>query len=121
MIAWQLWRFGRLIRHETELTSQKITNPDLTFCNGHLSEEAIRAVLTLPRKKLDQAQAASEELLGRYAAIGRGATDVVFTPVEVRSILEAVLTHIQEGMVDDRDDDDDSDGEEEGNSPEIDV
>jgi hypothetical protein len=120
LIAWQFWRFGRLIRHETELTSQKIANPDLSFGNGHLSRDAIRAVLTLPSKKLEQAQAASEELLGRYAAIGSGATDVVFTPVEVRSILEAVLTHVQEGMDDDRDDDD-GDGEEEGNSPDIDV
>ena len=27
LIAWQLWRFGRLIRHETALTNEKITSP----------------------------------------------------------------------------------------------
>ena len=27
LIAWQLWRFGRLIRHETALTSEKIHKP----------------------------------------------------------------------------------------------
>jgi hypothetical protein len=27
LIAWQLWRFGRLIRHETALTTEKIHEP----------------------------------------------------------------------------------------------
>ena len=27
LIAWQLWRFGRLIRHETALTTEKIHKP----------------------------------------------------------------------------------------------
>jgi hypothetical protein len=27
LIAWQLWRFGRLIRHETALTNEKIHMP----------------------------------------------------------------------------------------------
>jgi hypothetical protein len=123
LIAWQLWRFGRLIRHETELTSEKITNPDLTYHNGHLSHQAIREVLAQPGKKIDQAQAALSELLERYGAISRRAVDVEFEPSEVRLLLEAVLDHIQESADDDLEGegDDNHDGEAESNSPDIDV
>jgi hypothetical protein len=31
LIAWQLWRFGRLIRHETALTNQKIHEPSASI------------------------------------------------------------------------------------------
>ena len=69
LIAWQLWRFGRLIRHETELTSEKIARPDLAYHNGHLSREAIQSVLTQPKAKLEKEHAAALELLTRYGAI----------------------------------------------------
>jgi hypothetical protein len=37
VIAWQLWRFGRLIRHETALVSQKIHEPPESIFDLDLS------------------------------------------------------------------------------------
>jgi hypothetical protein len=125
LLAWQLWRFGRLIRHETELTSEKIANPDLTYHNGHLSREAIQRVLTQPKAKLEKEHAAALELLTRYGSIARCSPGVLFEAGEVRVLLEAVLDHIQETTEnnDEVDDENDIEGdsEEEGNSPDIDV
>jgi hypothetical protein len=127
LMAWQVWRFGRLIRHETELTSEKIANPDLTYHNGHLSREAIQSVLTQPKAKLEKEHAAALELLTRYGTIARCSPDVKFDPSEVRSLLEAVLDHIQNTTEETTEDDvegdgsDNSDGEVESTSPDIDV
>src|SRR5262245_54125851 len=45
LIAWQLWRFGRLIRHETALTNEKIhKSPESIFDVGNnptVTKEAI--------------------------------------------------------------------------------
>src|SRR6516162_913526 len=46
LIAWQLWRFGRLIRHETALTTEKIHEPpesmfDLDLSRSTVTKEAI--------------------------------------------------------------------------------
>lgn len=127
LIAWQLWRFGRLIRHETELTSEKIANPDLTYHNGHLSREVIQSVLTQPKAKLEEEHAAALELLTRLRAIAQCSLSVLFDPSEVRSLLEAVLDHIQDTAEEITEDDgegeggDNDDGEVENNSPDIDV
>jgi hypothetical protein len=96
LIAWQLWRMGRLIRHETELIGQKIINPDLTYSSGSLTREAIHEVLANPKAKLDQEHAKAEERVSRYAALGNGASGVVFAADEVREILEAVLAQVQD-------------------------
>jgi hypothetical protein len=117
LIAWQLWRFGRLIRHETELTSEKIANPDLTYHTGHLSREAIQNVLTQPKAKIEKERIAALELLARYGTIIQCSSEVVFEPSEVRHLLEAVLDHIQNNMEDPVEED----GGEEGNSSDIDV
>src|SRR5262249_2887314 len=44
LIAWQLWRFARLIRHETALTTEKIHEPaefDLDLSRSTVTKEAI--------------------------------------------------------------------------------
>ena len=44
LIAWQLWRFGRLIRHETALTTEKIHEPPesiLDLSRSTVTKEAI--------------------------------------------------------------------------------
>jgi hypothetical protein len=45
LIAWQLWRFGRLIRHETALTNEQIHEPPESlldsFSRSTLTKEAI--------------------------------------------------------------------------------
>jgi hypothetical protein len=123
LIAWQLWRFGRLIRHETELTSEKVARPDLAYHNGHLSREVIQSVLTQPKAKLEEEHAAALELLTRYGAIPQCSHEVLFDPLEARPLLEAVLAHIQDNMEDTVEEgaSDDDDGEEEGNSPDLNV
>ena len=87
LIAWQLWRFGRLIRHETELTSEKIANPDLAYHSGHLSREAIQSVLTQPKAKLEKEQAAALRTPDALRAIPQCSPEVLFDPSEVRSFL----------------------------------
>jgi hypothetical protein len=46
LIAWQLWRFGRLIRHETALTNEKIHKPpEPIFDVGHNPTVTKQAIL----------------------------------------------------------------------------
>ena len=123
LIAWQLWRFGRLIRHETELTSEKIARPNLTYRNGHLSPEVIQSVLTQPKATLEKEHVATLDLLTRYGTIAQCSPEALFDASEVRSLLEAVLDHIQDTTEGDPQNDgsDNEDGEVESNSPDIDV
>jgi hypothetical protein len=108
LIAWQLWRFARLIRHETALTIEKIREPpesmfDLDLSRWTVTKEAILdAIARLECEKRNgnsrnevsskQPKADSKRsLLSRCRAIERAASDVMFDPSEVREILGLVL------------------------------
>ena len=80
-------------------------------------------MLTQPKAKLEKEHAATLELLTRYGAIPQCSPEVLFDPSEVRSLLEAVLDHIQDTTEDDveGEGDDNDDGEVESNSPDINV
>ena len=110
LIAWQLWRFGRLIRHETALTLQKIHEPpESMFGLGRssVSREAILdaiAQLECERQDGNSREGASSKkpkadsnnsLLSRCRAIERQAPDVIFDPSEVREILGLVLEQVR--------------------------
>jgi hypothetical protein len=112
LIAWQLWRFGRLIRHETALTTEKIHEPpesmlDLDLSRSTVTKEAILdAIARLECEKRNgnscneasskQPKADSKRsLLSRCRAIESGAADVLFDPSEVREILGLVLEQVR--------------------------
>src|SRR5262245_38552387 len=102
LIAWQLWRFGRLIRHETALTNEKIHKPpESIFDVGNNPTVTKAAILdaiarlecerqngnsrnrTSPKKlKADL----ENSLLSRWRAIESAASDVMFDPSEVLEI-----------------------------------
>jgi hypothetical protein len=106
LIAWQLWRFGRLIRHETALTNEKIHKPPESIFdvgnNPTVTKEAILDAIarfecerhngTSPQKSKSDAK---NSLLSRCRAIERGAPDVMFDPSEVREILGLVLEQVR--------------------------
>jgi hypothetical protein len=136
LIAWQLWRFGRLIRHETALTTEKIHEPPesmFDLSRSSVTKEAILdAIAKLEGKKRNGNSgngASSKEpktesnnsLLSRCRAIENGAADVMFDPLEVREILGRVLEQVHwsreeqndlESDDGEADNDDDSQGEE---------
>ena len=111
LIAWQLWRFGRLIRHETALTSEKIHKPpESIFDVDHsptVTKQAILdaiARLECERQNGDSRNGASSKqskadsnnsLLARCREIESGAADVMFDPSEVREILGLVLEQVR--------------------------
>ena len=106
LIAWQLWRFGRLIRHETALTNEKIHKPpESIFDVGHsptVTKEAILAAIarfecerqsgTSPKKSKADSK---NSLLSRCRAIEGEASDVMFDPSEVREILGLILEQVR--------------------------
>jgi hypothetical protein len=111
LIAWQLWRFGRLIRHETALTNEKIHKPpESIFDVDHsptVTKQAILdaiARLECERQNGDSRNGASSKqskadsnnsLLARCREIESGAADVMFDPSEVREILGLVLEQVR--------------------------
>jgi hypothetical protein len=111
LIAWQLWRFGRLIRHETALTNEKIHKPPESIFdldnNPTVTKEAILdAIVRLEceRQNGNSRNGTSPKepkadlknsLLSRCRAIESAAPDVMFDPSEVRGILELVLEQVR--------------------------
>jgi hypothetical protein len=111
LVAWQLWRFGRLIRHETAITNEKIhKSPESIFDVGNnptVTKEAIldaiarlecerqngnsRNGISPKERKADS----KNSLLSRCRAIESGTADVMFDPSEVREILGLVLEQVR--------------------------
>jgi hypothetical protein len=106
LLAWQLWRFGRLIRHETALTNEKIHKPPESIFdvgnNPTVTKEAILAAIarfecerqngTSPKKSKADSK---NSLLSRCRAIESRAPNVMFDPSEVREILGLVLEQVR--------------------------
>jgi hypothetical protein len=136
LIAWQLWRFSRLIRHETALTNEKIHKPPESIFdidnNPAVTKEAILdaiARLECESRNGNSHNGASskqpkadsnDSLLSRCRAIESATPDVMFDPSEVRQILELVLEQVrstaeeeinEDGGDDEADNDEDSRGE----------
>jgi hypothetical protein len=112
-IAFQLWRADRLIRHETDLVHSQIVNPNRPF-GEEADKDTVQVVITTPRQQLNSELAASEELISRYEAIGSEASDVVFSPAEVREFLESILEHVEgREQFDDDDEPEELDSQEE--------
>jgi hypothetical protein len=111
LIAWQLWRIGRLIRHETASTNEKIHKPPESIFdvsnNPTVTKEAILDAIarlecerqngnSRKRTSSKQSKAGSKNsLLSRCRAIESGAADVMFDPSEVREILGLVLEQVR--------------------------
>jgi hypothetical protein len=111
LLAWQLWRFGRLIRHETALTTEKIHKPPESIfdvdSNPTVTKQAILdAIVRLECEKQNgnsHNEASSKQpkadlkrsLLSRCRAIENAASDVMFEPSEVREILGPVLEQVR--------------------------
>jgi hypothetical protein len=111
LIAWQLWRVGRLIRHETALTTEKIHEPprsvfDAGIGTVTLTKETILTAITKfegERQNGSSRNGASSKpevdslnsLLARCRSIESSASDVMFTPLEVREILRLVLEGVR--------------------------
>jgi hypothetical protein len=130
LIGWQLWRLGRLIRHETALTNEKIHKPpESIFDVDHNPTVTKPAILdAIARFECERQNGTSlqksksnpkNSLLSRCRAIERGAPDVIFDPSEVREILELVLEQVrssaEEEMTEDADEaDTDEENEDEG-------
>jgi hypothetical protein len=105
LIAWQLWRFGRLIRHETALTTEKIHEPpESMFGLGRssVSREAILDAIARLESERQNGNSpkkpkadSNNSLLSRCRAIESGAPDVMFEPSEVREILGLVLEQVR--------------------------
>jgi hypothetical protein len=95
LIAWQFWRLGRLVRHETELTLQKIYQPPQpsTFDHGSLDREAIQGAVA---ELHGPAVSTNGNGLSRYDAIAQCDPGVMFSPQETRGILESVLERIRD-------------------------
>src|SRR5262249_26314688 len=127
LIAWQLWRFARLIRQKTALTTEKIHEPpesmfDLDLSRSTVTKEAILdAIAQLECEKRNgnsRNEASSKQpkadskrsLLSRCRAIESGASDVMFDPPEVREILALVLEQVRSGAEEENNDGSD-DGE----------
>jgi hypothetical protein len=107
LIAWQLWRFGRLIRHDTALTNEKIHKPPESIFdvgnNPTVTKEAILdAIVRLECERQNEHSRngsspkepkadSNNSLLSRCRAIESGAPDVMFDSSEVREILGLVL------------------------------
>jgi len=132
LIAWQLWRFGRLIRHETALTNENIHKPPESIFdvanNPTVTKEAILDAIvrlecerqngSLPKKSKADSK---NSLLSRYRTIESRAPDVMFDPWEVREILGLVLEQVRSSSAEEinedarygeADNDDESEGEE---------
>jgi hypothetical protein len=112
LIAWQLWRWGRLIRHETALTTEKIHEPPRSVFDAGIgtvtvTKEAILgaiAKLEGQRPNSDSRNGArskqpegdpNNSLLSRCRSIETRASDVMFAPREVRKILRLVLEQVR--------------------------
>ena len=112
LIAWQLWRFGRLIRHETALSTEKIHKPPLSIFDAAigtapLTKETILTAITKlegERTNGDSRNGARSKqpegdplnsLLSRCRSIETRASDVMFAPSEVREILRLVLEQVR--------------------------
>jgi hypothetical protein len=103
LIAWQLWRFGRLIRHETALTTEKIHEPpesmfDLDLSRSTVTKEAILDAIARLECGASSKQPKADSkrsLLSRCRAIETGVSDVMFDPSEVRQILGRVLEQVR--------------------------
>jgi hypothetical protein len=131
LIAWQLWRFSRLIRHETALTTEKIHKPPESIFdlgnNPTVTKEAILdAIIRLECEKQngnsrngtppkEPKAGPKNSLLSRCRAIESGAPDVTFDPSEVREILGLVLEQVRlraEEEIDEDVGDDEADNDE---------
>jgi hypothetical protein len=103
LIAWQLWRFGRLIRHETALTTEKIHQPPesmFDLSRSTLTKEAIHdAIAKLESESRNgssrNGESSNHSLLSRCRALQSGTLDVMFDPSEVRVILTLVLEQVR--------------------------
>jgi hypothetical protein len=137
LIAWQLWRFGRLIRHETALTNEKIHKPPESIFdvsnNPTVTKEAILdaiARLECERQHGNSRNGTSSKkpkadsnnsLLSRCRAIESEASNVIFDPSEAREILGLILEQVRSSAEEEinedagygeADNDDESEGEE---------
>src|SRR5262245_34382228 len=126
LIAWQLWRFARLIRHETALTIEKIHEPpesmfDLDISSSTVTKEAILdaiARLECEKQNMNSRNGASakqpkadskDSLLSRCRAIESAAPDIMFDPSEVREILGLVVEQVRSSTEEEMNDDADGD------------
>jgi hypothetical protein len=101
LLAWQLWRFGRLIRHETALTTEKIHEPpESMFGRSTVTREAILdAIARLESENRNRnslnGEGSRSSLISRCRAIESRAADTMFDPSEVREILSLVLERVR--------------------------
>jgi hypothetical protein len=101
LIAWQLWRFGRLIRHETALTLQKIhESPESMLGRSTVTKEAILDAIARLECENGNGNSRNGEssrngLISRCRALQSGAGDVMFAHEEVREILTLVLEQVR--------------------------
>ena len=131
LLAWQLWRIGRLIRHETALTNEQIYEPPESlldsFSRSTLTKEAILdAIARLESENRNgnspNAEGSKNSLLTRCRALARGEADVMFEPSEVREILTLVLEQIRwnsEEQNNAKSDDDDADSDDDRQDEEL--
>ena len=117
-IAFQLWRVDRLIRHETGLVHSKIINPEHAW-GDEADKATVREVLTKSEQQLESELEAAWALVLRYETLCSKASEVIFTPDEVRDVLETILEHIEDNLEYDDADDEDS-GEDESDEAEAD-
>jgi hypothetical protein len=112
-IAFQLWRVDRLIRHETGLVHSRIINPEHAW-GDEADKATVLQVLSKSEQQLESELKAAWELTVRYEALCSEASDVIFTPDEVRGFLETILEHIEDNLeiVDDEEPDQSDETEE---------
>jgi hypothetical protein len=137
LIAWQLWRFSRLIRHETALTNEKIHEPPESMFDVGRSTVTKEAILdSIARLECERENGNSHNgtaskqpkadsnnsLLARCRAIESGAPDVMFDPSEVREILGLVLEQVRSRAAEEIDEDvgdDEADNDEDSQDEEL--
>jgi hypothetical protein len=112
LIAWALWRLGRLVRHETALTTQMIHEPPAhsLFASDRetITKEAIRTVLeqgvrngdACPTSRGRNGEVSANGFLSRCRELLAGTSDVMFDPAEVREILGRIVATVEEAQKD---------------------
>jgi hypothetical protein len=97
LISWQLWRFGRLIRHETALTTEKIHEPPESMFGREQGGDPRCHCLESENGNGNSrnGEGSKNSLLSRCRALQSGAGDVMFAHEEVREILSLVLEQVR--------------------------